>query len=555
MPMNFPENNLVQQYLNTRSLEETAVEQLKQLADEYPYDIVIQFLLSKKYSQLQHADFTKQATKTSLYFNNPYWLNILLSADTATEPIQKLAEEKRIDDAKQADNIVAEIATATEEEVLIARTENLEAEANTGEAIAKETKVISEVSQRTAADDLIASLQESLRTAQNNFGEQTIEKESTETIAEEVTAPPASTTEPEISVREEVVTTIQENLEAVTNAAANTSTGVADELIATLKENLKQAEERRKQEIAESETVENVADNFSHQTDKETTEANITEEVIVPLEENPDSEETLVNLDSTTEPAISIREEVATTIQENLEAFTKDAESATTAADELTATIEEDLKQVAENNDQEIAPEISLEQIEENAVETVDEQIKNISEETIPESSQDVADGDPNDTDIDATPEAPKETTGSLEGKIKLSDIWKQPLQNEDAIPVEPLHTIDYFASQGIKLSQIDNAGQDKLSMKLKSFTEWLKTMKRIHPEKLETSPEQVQTVIQHIAESSNVSKEVLTESIAEVFARQGLKQKAIEVYEKLSLQNPDKSAYFAAKISKLNES
>lgn len=120
-------------------------------------------------------------------------------------------------------------------------------------------------------------------------------------------------------------------------------------------------------------------------------------------------------------------------------------------------------------------------------------------------------------------------------------------------IPIEPLHTIDYFASQGIKLREIE--GKDKLSVKLKSFTEWLKTMKRLHPEKLEKeSDEQVQSNIQHIAEHSNEVNEVVTEAMAEVFARQGLNQKAIEVYQKLSLLNPDKRAYFAAKISKLND-
>ncbi|MBX3255259.1 MAG: hypothetical protein KF862_14055 [Chitinophagaceae bacterium] len=126
-------------------------------------------------------------------------------------------------------------------------------------------------------------------------------------------------------------------------------------------------------------------------------------------------------------------------------------------------------------------------------------------------------------------------------------------LPAEGTIPIEPLYTIDYFASQGIKLREIE--GKDKLSVKLRSFTEWLKTMKRIHPEKLENeSEEQVQTKIQHIAEHSNEANEVLTEAMAEVFARQGLFQKAAEVYQKLSLQNPDKRAYFAAKISKLND-
>jgi hypothetical protein len=40
---------------------------------------------------------------------------------------------------------------------------------------------------------------------------------------------------------------------------------------------------------------------------------------------------------------------------------------------------------------------------------------------------------------------------------------------------------------------------------------------------------------------------------MAEVWMRQGNKEKAIEIYNKLSLLNPSKKAYFAAKINSLN--
>ncbi|MCC6287883.1 MAG: hypothetical protein IT249_08360 [Chitinophagaceae bacterium] len=136
---------------------------------------------------------------------------------------------------------------------------------------------------------------------------------------------------------------------------------------------------------------------------------------------------------------------------------------------------------------------------------------------------------------------------------------FDKPLPDNDnginaIIPIDPLHTVDYFASQGIKLSN-EYPGKDKLSQKLKSFTEWLKTMKKIHPDKLEAELDvNTQSSIQHMAEHSNEQKEVITEAIAEVYARQGLHKKAIETYQKLSLLNPDKRVYFAAKISKLNE-
>ena len=50
--------------------------------------------------------------------------------------------------------------------------------------------------------------------------------------------------------------------------------------------------------------------------------------------------------------------------------------------------------------------------------------------------------------------------------------------------PFEPLHTVDYFASQGIKITE-EPVTNDKLGNQMKSFTAWLKSMKKLHPAKL----------------------------------------------------------------------
>ena len=118
-------------------------------------------------------------------------------------------------------------------------------------------------------------------------------------------------------------------------------------------------------------------------------------------------------------------------------------------------------------------------------------------------------------------------------------------------IPLEPLYAVDYFASQGIRLREEDQ--QDQLGKKLKSFTEWLKSMKKVHPEKSKGQmDEKTEASIKSDAEQSNDKADVLTETMAEVFVKQGLTQKALDVYEKLSLLDPVKSATFAAKISEL---
>ena len=120
-------------------------------------------------------------------------------------------------------------------------------------------------------------------------------------------------------------------------------------------------------------------------------------------------------------------------------------------------------------------------------------------------------------------------------------------------IMFEPLHASDYFASQGIKLSE-DMMGNDKLGKQLKSFTSWLKTMKKVHPDKLSETGRATDTAIQTIAEKSNREEDIVTEAMAEAYILQNKHAKAIDTYEKLSLLNPSKSAYFAAKIESLKK-
>ena len=46
---------------------------------------------------------------------------------------------------------------------------------------------------------------------------------------------------------------------------------------------------------------------------------------------------------------------------------------------------------------------------------------------------------------------------------------------------------------------------------------------------------------------------DLVSEELAEIYAKQGLNSEAIEIYRKLSLLNPKKSAYFADQIEKLS--
>ncbi|HSN09549.1 MAG TPA: hypothetical protein VLS85_10940 [Hanamia sp.] len=143
-----------------------------------------------------------------------------------------------------------------------------------------------------------------------------------------------------------------------------------------------------------------------------------------------------------------------------------------------------------------------------------------------------------------------------VEQKASGEETYSSETNNEEEnidfeIPFEPLHTVDYFASQGIKLSE-EALNDDQLGKQVKSFTAWLKSMKKLHPGQLPEQNEVIEKLIQTSSEVSNKSANVLTEAMAEVLLKQGKREKAIEMYEKLSLINPSKSAYFAAKIESL---
>ncbi len=124
---------------------------------------------------------------------------------------------------------------------------------------------------------------------------------------------------------------------------------------------------------------------------------------------------------------------------------------------------------------------------------------------------------------------------------------------NEDfEIPITPYHTVDYFASLGIKINI--ESDKDELSMKVKSFTAWLKTMKRLQPASENVTIKDIHSILDTHNDKENPTEAIFTEAMAEVYMKQGLTEKAIEVYDKLSLQNPLNSHIFADKISKIKE-
>lgn len=127
----------------------------------------------------------------------------------------------------------------------------------------------------------------------------------------------------------------------------------------------------------------------------------------------------------------------------------------------------------------------------------------------------------------------------------------EKPVEKE-ALLFEPLFTTDYFASQGIKLSEEIKAN-DKLGNQLKTFTAWLKTMKSTNGNRMpETTI--IDKKVEQLAEKSNEEDEIVTESMGEVYMQQGKYEQAEEIFKKLSLLYPAKSIYFANKLEHLKD-
>lgn len=225
---------------------------------------------------------------------------------------------------------------------------------------------------------------------------------------------------------------------------------------------------------------------------------------------------------------------------------------------ECTSDKNDNTKEVVENSQEQIKHQQSANNIKDLIVPQLEVILENSHEDLTHDEAQkepiQIIDEETSvvhssDTVTEPLPNEIQETETAL--PAKEGDIKSSPETIDDSIAFEPLHTVDYFASQGIKISE-EALGNDQLGKQVKSFTAWLKSMKKLHPGQMPEQNEVIEKIIQSSSEASNNEANILTEAMAEVLVMQDKKEKAIEMYEKLSLINPSKSAYFAAKIESL---
>jgi tetratricopeptide (TPR) repeat protein len=152
---------------------------------------------------------------------------------------------------------------------------------------------------------------------------------------------------------------------------------------------------------------------------------------------------------------------------------------------------------------------------------------------------------------------------------------------------ISPVYTEDYFLQQGEKISvelpteisslkPLENkATIAKSLMVMMSFSEWLLHFKNTAEKQIEETKDQkalktmwqkeklaaaIEEENEEIPENvfemavNSITKEdgLASESLAEIYIKQGKYDKAMDMYRKLSLRNPQKNAYFALKIEEI---
>jgi tetratricopeptide (TPR) repeat protein len=205
------------------------------------------------------------------------------------------------------------------------------------------------------------------------------------------------------------------------------------------------------------------------------------------------------------------------------------------------------------------------------------------------------------------TKEVPKEWPGVNHDAIMKSDLIEivhttsansdisAAIENDDLL-ITPLHAADYFTAQGIKATEkeveayvsvekervekiADSEPADEKAQLLitRSFQDWLDYFKdkrekeqkenedkqalraMWQKEKLSVASEEEndlvpENVFKMAIDSLQPSEGSISEALANILVKQGKYSRAIEMYRKLSLQNPKKSAYFAAKLKEVEK-
>lgn len=166
-----------------------------------------------------------------------------------------------------------------------------------------------------------------------------------------------------------------------------------------------------------------------------------------------------------------------------------------------------------------------------------------------------------------AVPDHTDNHTDTTEGQLPIKIFPLEIPAEETTLTFQPLYTDDYFAYKRLKDPELADELSEQGEAEMKSFTSWLRQIKdnftgrsskdwfnqQLHRLYEETEEPEVSETVEKMAMNSiTFNNDIVSETLAEIWVRQHQYQQAIRIYQKLSLLNPDKNAYFAQKIQEL---
>jgi hypothetical protein len=504
---------LLEAIFGKKNLASVSLDELYEVINEFPSFNAGHFLLLKKLKEENNVGFEKESMRTALYFHNAFWLQTLLDERNhewkeESKTFLKREDEEEPDSFMPAfemnaieDNFTGEQISPSEdelnkevEEILDEETEYRQVPEQTGiYEMEKDNQ-----SRVTSFDDLISKYKIDTKDV---FSDSPVEMNVN------------AVSEPLPELKEDPVHESNE-----------------DSIIETIHEApVEHAEEMKPTSISESDI----------------------EMLQIPFEDSefvrPESTEEIINEYGVFEEVIVRKTDI------DMEAFDRPIESATGYNEtEWLKLTKENIPEENGVNASEISPAENETIIENTIADEAPERTEDQDYEAFDRRGE-----FPEEEEIATEPEdiSSNSVLFHSEEREKLNIKADFESNNAESIVFAPYHMIDYFASQGIKLV-LEDQPLDNFGKQLKSFTDWLKVMKKLPPRTAsENANEKEAERIRHFAAHSIEDRDILTESMAEVLAKQGMFENAIALYQKLSLIYPPKSAYFASRIEQLKAS
>jgi len=585
--------SLLDAIFGKQDLALVSLDEIYEVIREFPSFNAGHFLLAKKLKLQEDPGYEMESMRTALYFNNPFWLQSLLDDGNHFHPTENVSyikeapdedlyifeehPEETTDVIETESNYTFESYTpieqpATEKDELDEETEEILDEKYDSDPVrSTETFQYAEPGSQTVTsfDELMAK-----------YHLQPLD------MVDETAVPPESVMAPETAVAPEIAPPAKEDVQSEPEAIQDFSLAAAepdtdqstvdvqdfslaaaepntDESTTDFQNfNLPTAEAEHDKNIGkisdQDEGLEEVVNEYGIFEEKVSKKADQDMDAFdEPLDQIPFVSDKIVEETTPVAHAVDIEVVSAT---EHIIADDDTVDKAEEKAAENVDVVEYD--NITENQESENAPH----KTDEHDYDSFDRPVEEPVETELPvsenESSHELPDYDPDNTGEPVAYSDDSET-GANGQMQELSERFEEHqksvsafnAKNADSIVFTPYHMVDYFASQGIKLVLEDNP-PDQFGKQLKSFTDWLKVMKKLP---LKHSPgkedEKENERIRHFAAHSIEERDVLTESMAEVLAKQGMYENAIALFQKLSLIYPPKSAYFASRIEQLKAS